>query len=289
MCLVLPNDATLQKIVKLPEKNWDTPAWMEHLQIQYEDDLPEVIAEETETQKHLPDADPAVTSEILHMIEFQYQSSDAERASLLSVSAIQESQNHSAPIWKRPQFLQKTRKLTGAERGTAIHTFFQYADFKRAELDVPAEIGRLQTHGFLTKEQAAVVQPETIQYFFKDPIYQSIRSAKRILREKKFLVCCKDLKLSPKMEAVLQQYQGSDSMIKGIIDLAFSDGKSYTLLDYKTDVISSEEQLIERYQEQLMLYRAALECISGIQVKQCYFYSTHLQRSIEVKELEEEN
>ncbi len=289
MCLVLSNDATLQKIIKLPEKNWDTPAWMEHLQIQYEDDLPEVIAEETETQKHLPDADPAVTSEILHMIEFQYQSSDAERASLLSVSAIQESQNHSAPIWKRPQFLQKTRKLTGAERGTAIHTFFQYADFKRAELDVPAEIGRLQTHGFLTKEQAAVVQPETIQYFFKDPIYRSIRSAKRILREKKFLVCCKDLKLSPKMEAVLQQYQGSDSMIKGIIDLAFSDGKSYTLLEYKTDVISSEEQLIERYQEQLMLYRAALECISGMQVKQCYFYSTHLQRSIEVKGLEEEN
>lgn len=55
------------------------------------------------------------------------------------------------------------------------------------------------------------------------------------------------------------------------------------LVDYKTDTVSSPEELADSYREQLLLYRGALQCITGMPVRQCYLYSTHLQKSIEVK------
>ena len=45
--------------------------------------------------------------ELRQLTAFQYTSPDTERESLLSVSAIQETKNHCAPVWKRPDFRRK--------------------------------------------------------------------------------------------------------------------------------------------------------------------------------------
>lgn len=283
MCLLLLHDDALDKIISLPEKTWDTPEWAANLKISYTSEIPareETIQDSDTKQFH---ANHTIVSDIQDMIAFQYHSQDSKRESLLSVSAIQENKNHRPPIWKRPRFLQETTKLTGAERGTAIHTFFQYADFQLAEQDATAEIARLQKYGFLSREQAAVVVPDIIHAFLADPLYQRLRRSTRILREQKFLVQCKDLSLSPKVKPILQEYYQSDSMLKGIIDLAFLENDSYILVDYKTDAVSEPNELIHNYLEQLTLYQAALQCITGMPVQQCYLYSTHLKKSIEVK------
>ena len=104
-----------------------------------------------------------------------------------------------------------------------------------------------------------------------------------VLREKKFLVQCRDLQAYPEAAAILHRYENSDSILKGIIDLAFQEEDGFVLVDYKTDTVSSSEELADSYREQLLLYRGALQCITGMPVRQCYLYSTHLQKSIEVK------
>ena len=53
----------------------------------------------------------------------------------------------------RPAFLSEGG-LTPAERGTALHTFMQFADYDAAAKDVKAEISRLVSKGYLTAEQA---------------------------------------------------------------------------------------------------------------------------------------
>lgn len=283
MCLFLRHDAELADACNFPPQYWKTPAWSENLQIAYEFELPE----ETETEELQVEVtaspDEETLEELRRITAFQYVSPDCERESLLSVSAIQEARQNRAPVWKRPDFRQKEGRLTGAERGTATHTFFQYADFRKAEADVPAEIRRLQTYGFLTPEQAAVVKPEIPEAFFRDQLYQRLRRSRMVLREKKFLVQCRDLQAYPEAAAILHRYENSDSILKGIIDLAFQEEDGFVLVDYKTDTVSSSEELADSYREQLLLYRGALQCITGMPVRQCYLYSTHLQKSIEVK------
>lgn len=94
---------------------------------------------------------------------------------------------------------------------------------------------------------------------------------------------CRDLSTYPETAAILRRYENSDSILKGIIDLAFQEGDCFVLVDYKTDTVSSPDVLVDSYREQLMLYCGALQCITGMPVKECYLYSTHFQKSIEVK------
>lgn len=282
MSLLLRHDYTLDKAVCLPVQTWQTPRWSEGLRIRYVFTLPEQQTADEPTVTVTAHPDSETVEEIHRMVQFSYASRDSSRRSLLSVSAIQEERNQRPPIWKRPQFQQERTRLTGAERGTAVHTFFQYADFQLAEQNPEAEIKRLQQYGYLTAEQADAVQPEIAEAFFRDPIYRRMRRSKRVLREQKFLVQCRDLSVCPDAEQLLQEYYNSDSMLKGIIDLAFQEDDSFILVDYKTDAVAHEQELIDSYREQLMLYQAALQCITNMPVRECWLYSTHLKRSIAI-------
>lgn len=65
---------------------------------------------------------------------------------------------------------------------------------------------------------------------------------------------CRDLSAYPETAAILRRYENSDSILKGIIDLAFQEGDCFVLVDYKTDTVSSPDVLVDSYREQLMLY-----------------------------------
>ena len=160
LCLVLRHDAVLAREINLPPQCWNTPAWSEKLQIHYEFSLPPVTKSDTLPEQAVIQPDADTLKDLKKITAFQYTSPDCGRHSLLSVSALQEAHQKRAPVWKRPDFRLQEGHLIGAEPGTEIHTFFQYADFRKAQADVPAEIQRLQTYGFLTPEQAAAVKPE---------------------------------------------------------------------------------------------------------------------------------
>jgi ATP-dependent helicase/nuclease subunit A len=99
----------------------------------------------------------------------------------------EEEQAHTFALTARPAFLSKSG-LSPAERGTAMHTYLQFADYPAAATDPVGELERLRTKGFLTEEQAAVIEPEKIRALFESPLGQRILHAGQVHREVRFLL-----------------------------------------------------------------------------------------------------
>ena len=72
-------------------------------------------------------------------------------------------------------------------------------------------------------------------------------------------------------------------LVNGIIDCFFTEGDSVILLDYKSDRIYKEEELRQRYQVQLRLYRLALERALQVSVKEMMLYSFAMGKAVVVE------
>ena len=60
---------------------------------------------------------------------------------------------------------------------------------------------------------------------------------------------------------------GENLFLKGIIDTAFEEDGEWVLVDYKTDRVTSGEELIKRYKIQMDLYKEPLQRLTGMPVK----------------------
>ena len=69
-------------------------------------------------------------------------------------------------------------------------------------------------------------------------------------------------------------------MIQGIVDAYFEEEDGIVLVDYKTDRVKEENQLIRRYAIQLELYEKAIERMTGKKVKEKIIYSFSLGEEI---------
>lgn len=241
---------------------------------------------ETE-DKPLESASPETLRSLRKHIDFEYSSAEQSQVSLMSVSAISKADSPESLTLKRPRCVREEQKaLTGAEHGTAVHSFFQYAVFSRAEQDPVAELHSLCKAGFINEIQMKTIQPREIEPFFKSSIYKRIKGSPLIYREKKFLIRVSDLEIPENINAeelkALTEYRNCGSMMKGIIDLAFMEDDGFVLLDYKTDRTSDETELISKYRMQLYIYSLALKKITGKDVRECIIYSTHLSKEIRV-------
>lgn len=228
-------------------------------------------------------ADEDICRELNDIINDQYDRTLSKMSSKLSVTQITRKFKGDDGEFdfrlKRPGFISQSGKLSGAERGTAIHTFFQYCIFENAETDIVAELERMLEMGFLTKAQADVIDLETASAFFRSGLYNRLKTAKRSWREKKFMVAVAHLDIE---NSLMDQLKKSDGMIKGIIDLMFEEDDGIVLVDYKSDRNSSESELARRYAVQLELYRSAIELTMKKKVKEAYLYSIELKKQIPV-------
>lgn len=227
--------------------------------------------------------DPIIVKRITDMINSQYDDSLTDVTAKLSVTQITRKFRDDEEFelrLSRPRFVSADKKLTGAERGTAIHTFFQYCDFDGAIASAEAETARLTELGFLTKAQAECIDPEKIRAFFESDLYKRVAAAKNVWREKKFMVSAAQLDID---DPVFERIRRSDGMIKGIIDLVYEEDDGVVIVDYKSDRGMTAEALRERYTKQLQIYKAAIELITEIHVKGLSLYSIELKQEIVIK------
>lgn len=177
-----------------------------------------------------------------------------------------------------PAFLNKD-KLTGAEKGTALHAFMQYADLTACAASPEAEKKRLVEQGFLTGRQAQSVDLEKVKNCLQSSIMRRFLGAERQYREYRFTVKIKaglaDKELKP-------PYDQEDIVLQGAVDCAFEEDGRIVIVDYKTDRIKNMSELRERYRTQLELYRDAMQKCTGLPVKECVLYSFCLDASIVV-------
>lgn len=225
-------------------------------------------------------ADDIIVKNLIDIMNTDYDRTLSETTAKLSVTQISKKFSETEEFdfhLQRPKFISESQKMTGAERGTAIHTFFQYCNFENAVADTEAEIKRLAELGFISNAQAECIEPAKVRAFFESELYSRIKSAIKYEREKKFMVLASQIQTN---NPVFEKFRNSDNMIKGIIDLMYEDKDGIVIVDYKSDRGISAEGLKERYTGQLQIYKSAIELITGKKVKELVIYSIELKKAI---------
>ncbi|MCL2856616.1 MAG: helicase-exonuclease AddAB subunit AddA [Oscillospiraceae bacterium] len=224
-------------------------------------------------------ADPVLFSALQERLAWRYPHRDQiSIPAKLAVSALGKRGNESLRRFgSRPRFMGE-RALTPAERGQAMHSFMQFANYSRARDDLPAEAERLGIGGFLTAAQIESLDLARLRTFFHSPLASRIFAAKEVMRELKFLGSCG--------EDILSQYlEGMDAnsrvALQGVADCVFIEEDGAVILDYKTDRVQTLEQLAERYAFQLRLYRQILAQALSVPIKECILYSFALGAAVE--------
>ena len=64
------------------------------------------------------------------------------------------------------------------------------------------------------------------------------------------------------------------------LDAYFEENDEIVLIDYKTDHVKTEEELVQRYKKQLEIYAESLEQMTGKKVKERIIYSFCLGKEI---------
>lgn len=242
----------------------------------------EKVSETDGKQEESPDED--MVARLKQIISYDYDKTLSEMPAKLSVTQITKKlKDCDEPFdfkLKRPRFRSEGSKLTGAERGTAIHTFFQYCDFSNAVSDIVSEINEVIRKGYISAAEADSIDTENVAAFFRSDLYKRICGSLYYVREKKFMVAVRELELE---DELIGKLRNSDGMIKGIIDLMFEEKDGIVIIDYKSDRRISLQKLKERYSTQLKFYKAAVELTTGKKVKEAILYSFELRDHIHVE------
>lgn len=179
---------------------------------------------------------------------------------------------------RRPAFLAEDG-MTPAERGTALHTFMQYADYMAAAADVKAEADRLLADDFLTAAQRDALDLDRLSRFFEGPLFARMCKASRLWREYAFTMPLAARVFDPTLPKAAEN---EPLMVQGIADCVFEEDGALVIVDYKTDRVRDPAVLRERYKEQLSLYRRALSETLSLPVGETLLYAFYTGETVEV-------
>ncbi len=191
------------------------------------------------------------------------------------------------PVAKAPRFI-AGEENEAAKRGTATHLFMQFFDFAYArESGADAELVRLTEKGFLSAEDASLVNLDEVKVFLASPLFAEMCAAKRIYREQRFnlTLSAADFATDAGLKAELA---GETVLVQGVIDCFFYDEDgNIVLVDYKTDRLphdraAAEDKLRKAHTRQLSYYARALEEICGEAPKRSLIYSLCMGDAITV-------
>ncbi len=171
-------------------------------------------------------------------------------------------------------------ELTPAQRGTLTHRFMENCDLKGAFADLNGEISRLVEGGIFTDREAESLNIGKIKRFLESDLYNRIIGAELFSREREFSM---SVPISHVNGNLPENVVNEDVIVQGVIDGVIINGNVGEIVDYKTDKVGSEEELVERYREQMKIYKkAAEECLQLHDVT-VTLYSFHLSKEISVK------
>ncbi|MEC5423665.1 helicase-exonuclease AddAB subunit AddA [Virgibacillus sp. C22-A2] len=190
-----------------------------------------------------------------------------------------------APIVKRPNFMQKEKKITSAEKGTAMHTVMQHLPMKKlTSKEVEVHVEALVEKEMLTREEAEIINFKAIEKFYETDIASYMMEVSEVYQEVPFSLSLP----ASKVYASWSNPVDEQVLIQGVIDCVIPKDDGWIILDYKTDAIDEEvtdlvrKKLLQRYETQLNLYRHAIEQIWKQPVKETYLYFFAKQMLIRV-------
>ncbi len=233
-------------------------------------------AEEKEDEQ--VEAEPEIVKSLNEMSMFNYPYlSQASVVSKFSVSEIAKGESEAVYDFEAlPEFM-KGEHLSGAERGTALHTFMQYANLENAEQNVKAEIENIRNKGYLSDAQVSVIETEKIKAFLNSSLYERIKRADKVYKEYKFMTGVDSSNFGGERTAE------DVVIIQGVSDCVLIEKDKATIIDYKTDYVKDEKTLIDRYTMQLSIYKGAIQKMLALPVTECIIYSFSLDKEIKIE------
>lgn len=191
----------------------------------------------------------------------------------VSEEYVPESMN-TLPLVKKPLFLENSRELNSAEKGTVMHFVMQHLDLYRVEStsEIKKQVHEMTTVELLTEQQAKSVDIGKIAAFFRSEIGSRMLKADRVYREVPFNV---EIKCSEIYKDQVNEMGDEETiLIQGVIDCYFEEQEGMVLVDYKTDYVpeGGTLEVVEKYKVQIDYYTRALESITSKKVVNRYIY-----------------
>ena len=176
-------------------------------------------------------------------------------------------------LFQKPEFTREHKGLTAAQRGTAMHLVMERLDFAKAleqgRSYIQQTVEQLRSTGSLSEEEAKAIRIDQILGFFAENVGKRAARAGSLQKEREFII--------------QKDVSGEQAIVQGVIDCFFEEEDGMVLIDYKNSYVDSEEaeeEIRQRYAEQLALYKEALEASWGKPVKETYLYLFHLKKFI---------
>ena len=188
----------------------------------------------------------------------------------------------------KPNFIEKEESgdFTAAEKGNIYHKIFELLDYSinlTDKKEIDGFLDKLVEDGRLTKEEIDAIDRDKIMKFTESDICTRMKDAydnNKLYRERKFLmqVDGKETKRIQKLDFDTEE----TTIVQGIIDALFEEDGKYVVVDYKTDKVDDPKKLVEEYENQLKVYKNAVEKITDKEVKEMIIYSVELGKEANV-------
>lgn len=179
--------------------------------------------------------------------------------------------------WRKPSFAAADPQ--GTAYGNAMHAALQYIRYSECSSveNVEQEIRRLQQEGFLSEEQAAMVNKEHIARLFSTPLGRRLQTGGHVLREFKFSILDDGKNFHPDLE-------GEKILLQGVVDCALLEPEGITVIDFKTDHVTEETlpEKIQHYSPQVNAYADAMERIYEAPIIRKCLYFFQLNRFVDI-------
>lgn len=221
---------------------------------------------------------------IKEILNWQYKHQSIEGIpTKTSVSKLKEKREQEVQITQEPKFINEEAKtkLTGAQKGTLIHLCLQkMKETEEYNLEKITElIEELKDKEIITEIEAQNIDKEKLLEYTNSQLWTELKQAKEIHKEHPFYINIK----ASKIYNQINKEDDEDILVQGVIDLFFIDkDDKLILVDYKTDYVQHENELVEKYKGQLDLYKEALEQSLDKKVDKMCIYSVYLNKLIEI-------
>ena len=179
-----------------------------------------------------------------------------------------------------PAFMEGVQEENaGAKRGTAMHRVLECFDFTRGPDTLKEQLEEMEQQNRVEKNLLERIYVPSLRKFLKSALGRRLTAAAcagKLYKEKPFV-------MGKPAKEVLEESSSQEMMlIQGIIDVFFEEADGIVLLDYKTDRVSSGQELADRYRAQMELYQEAIERALGKPVKEKLLYSFRLGETVAV-------
>lgn len=174
--------------------------------------------------------------------------------------------------WRDAAF-QSNAKDTATAFGNVMHTVMEHISYEKCD-SVPSirgEIERIVNEGYLDPSDLQKIDCNMLCQFFTSELGVKIRGSANVLREFKFSVLDDASRYGEGME-------GDAVLLQGVVDCAIIEDDGITIIDFKTDKVTSEtvNSIAEQYRGQVSAYAQAMAKIYNCNIKSAvlYFFRT---------------